>query len=90
MDKWMGDSQLNLRACVMTIQTRDYPSCYHGEEFRTRGPAGTPREDTRSPRGSGLSNRRETLLGVHPGVNLHLAVAHLLDPVGVQGALQDH
>lgn len=51
MDKWMDDSQLNLRACVMTIQTRDYPSCYHGEEFRTRGPAGTPREDTRSPQG---------------------------------------
>lgn len=35
------------------------------------------------PSGSGLSNRRETLLGVHPGVNLYLAMAHLLGPVGV-------
>lgn len=40
MDKWMDDSQLDLGAGVMAMQTRGYPNCYHEEEFRSQRPCG--------------------------------------------------
>ena len=83
MDKWREDSHLDLGACVIAIQTGI-------SLISLWGRIQNPEDMWVHPRGSGLSNRRRTLLCMYSGENFSLVMDHRLDPVRIQGAQQDH